>query len=850
MHFEKLANGLGILLCETHLAPVVELQIWAGVGSADERASETGLAHFHEHMLFKGTERRGVGEIAGEVEGAGGRINAYTSFDVTVYHATLPSSDLATGLDVLSDAVLHSSFEPQEIAREVEVVLEEIRRGQDSPSHVLGDALFAEAYREHPYRKPILGSAESVASFDRSRVRDFFERWYTPDHLCVVAAGDFETADLAARVRDIFASLTAGGVRRARRSEPAQESLRTVVLDRPFERVSIELAHPAVSLGHSDAPYLDLLAFVLGSGDSSRLVRRVREHDALADRIDAGCYTPLDPGLFSVGIETDAARAEAAVEAAVGELERARSEPVSAEELEKARANFLASEDFERESVSGLAHKLGSFHHLAGSIAAEATYLEAIRRATAEDLLRVARDYLRPERLCAGIVLPESAAGALDADGVRAAVNRGVVRVARALAPPRQRPERSQVHSYTLANGAQLHVLPRRDVPVVALRAAFRGGLLAESDESSGLSSFLTSMWLRGTQSRSAADFARTTESLAAEIDGFSGRNSVGLTLEAPSDRLLPALDLFAEALLEPALAADEIERERRETLAAIERREDRLGQRAFLLFAETHYRQHPYRLPMLGHAASVQAFEPEALAAHHRLLVRGPNLSLAVAGDVDPDEVAHCLSARLADLESEALEAALPPQEELPGEIRNALVHKDRNQAHLVIGFRGLTVDDEDRFALEVISQILAGQGGRLFLELRDRRSLAYSVSASNVEGLAPGSFCIYIATAPEKYEEARDGIFEQLERLLAEPPDASELERARRYLVGSFEIDQQRNASHAAQISLDALYGLGPEASRAYPEQIRAVSGADVARVARRVVRLDAYTLAAVRP
>ena len=161
-----------------------------------------------------------------------------------------------------------------------------------------------------------------------------------------------------------------------------------------------------------------------------------------------------------------------------------------------------------------------------------------------------------------------------------------------------------------------------------------------------------------------------------------------------------------------------------------------------------------------------------------------------------------------------------------------------------------GHTVYDEDRFALEVISQLLAGQGGRLFLELRDRRSLAYAVSSVNVEGVAPGYFGIYIATAPEKFGEARSGILEELERLLQAPPEAGELERARRCLIGNFAIDQQRNAAHAAHIALDSLYGQGTQAYREFPERIAEVTSEDVLRVARRVIDLDAYTLAAVRP
>jgi zinc protease len=228
---------------------------------------------------------------------------------------------------------------------------------------------------------------------------------------------------------------------------------------------------------------------------------------------------------------------------------------------------------------------------------------------------------------------------------------------------------------------------------------------------------------------------------------------------------------------------------------------------------------------------------------------VRAGNLSLAVVGDVDPDDVAARLSARLAELDPEPFEEAAVPDEEPPREVRRAELDKERAQAHLVIGFRGVSVRDPDRYALEVISQILAGQGGRLFLELRDRRSLAYSVSAVNVEGVAPGSFAVYIATAPEKLDEARRGLLDELRGLLDAAPGEAELERARRHLAGSFAIEQQRNAAHAARIAHDALYGLGPDASYAYADRISAVTRDDVLRVARRIIHLDAYTEAVIR-
>jgi zinc protease len=847
---EKLGSGVTVLLRETRIAPVVEVQAWAGVGSADEGPEESGLAHFHEHMLFKGTATRGVGEIAGAVEGAGGRINAFTSFDATCYHATLPSDALALGLDVLADAVQRSRFDPAEVAREIEVVLEEIRRSEDDPQHVLGDALFATVYAAHPYRAPVLGTRASVSSFTQEKLLRFYRRWYAPDNLTLVAVGDLDGDDFLRRAEAAFAGATPSGARRQRPVEPPQRGLRLRVVERDFERAALELCWPAVPFRHPDAPLLDLLAFVLGQGESSRLDRRVKEELGLADRVDASCYTPLDAGVFSVGADLDGERAPALLEAVLREVESLRREPVGAEELEKARLNFLAAKAWEQESVSGMARKLGSAQLLTGDPDFEEAYLARVRAATQGDLLRVAREWLRPERQNVALVAPAGAAPP-EAE-LRAALVRGAEGAAsRFAAPVRGQAKAPAVHAYTIGAGVRLLVQPRREIPVVAARAALLGGQLAESEVSAGLGHFTASLWMRGTEAYGAAEFARRVESLAADVDSFAGRSSCGVTLDCPSESFAGVLELFASALLTPAFAEEEVLRERRDTLAALARREDRLAVRAFDLFASTHWERHPYRLPIPGTPDTVKRFGREELLAHHERLVRADNLVLAVAGDVDPDRTAALVQRHFAELAGGSeIEATLPPVEPRPREVRTAVERKDRAQAHLVIGFRGLDVHDADRHALEVLCQILSGQGGRLFLELRDRQSLAYSVGATNVEGYAPGFFALAIATAPEKLDDARNGILGELRRVLDAPPPAAELDRARRYLLGSFAIDRQRSATRALQLALDERYGLAGDFDVDYPERIRTVGAEDVLRIARRVIDLDAYTLAAIRP
>ncbi|MFP6640318.1 MAG: pitrilysin family protein, partial [Myxococcota bacterium] len=785
-------------------------------------------------------------------------------------YATVPSEALTTGIDVLTDAVRHSRFDPDEIRREQDVVIEEIRRSDDTPGHVLSELSFGEAYRVHPYRLPVLGTTESVAALDSDRCFNFFRRWYAPDNLTLVAAGDFDAQAVADQVQSAFEGSHPAGAKRQRIEEPVHDRMRCRVLRRSFERQRIELCYPASSFRQEDATHLDLLAFLLGECESSRLVRDIR-NAGLADRVHASSYTPFDRGLFSVELETDEERSRQAVERVAERIETLRLEPVAESELERARINFLASEHFERETATGLASKLGNFEVMGAGWETEAVYLETLRRATCEDLLRIAQHYLSPEQLTVSALIPDTPGDTLDAESLSAAVSAGVDRARarrshpqtrsataskrKAVSSPRPLASKNEqddtIHTYSLEGGATLHVAPRHTLPIVAARFVFRGGLLAESPETAGLTSFLASMWTRGTLAHpSAPQFASAAEDLAADIGGFSGRSSQGLSLEVTRDNWLEGLNLVTETLLEPLFGDQEFATERREILAAIERREDQLAQRAFLLFARTQFKEHPYRLPILGERTSVESLTLEQVRAHHERLICSPNLVMAVAGDIDPDETAEEISSRLAALRSGPFDSILPPEEPPPDQIREIVNKKDRAQAHLVMGFRGLKVNDPDRYGLELISQLLAGQGGRLFLELRDRRGLAYSVGASNVEGLAPGFFAVYVATAPDKVEEARTEILEQLEALIQEGPSEDELAQTQRNLIGNFVIGQQRCATRAGHIALNGLYGLGPDADREYSSRVAALSRDDVLRIARRVIRLDAYTLALIRP
>ncbi|MFI5316856.1 MAG: M16 family metallopeptidase [Myxococcota bacterium] len=843
-----LDNGLKVILVEDHSAPVVALNVWVRTGSADERPDQWGMAHVHEHMLFKGTERRGVGEIAATVEGAGGNINAFTSYDMTVYHITMASRDAAIGVDVLADAVQHSTFEAGELAKEEEVVIEEIRRSDDAPDGLISKVLFETAYREHPYRRDVIGTQESVRAFTREGLLEFYHHWYVPNNMTFVAVGDFKADAVLAQVKAAFANAAPrSDLAHTRAAEPAQTAPRAAVVKSEFEQSLLGIAWKITGFSDPETPYLDLLSLVLGGGDSSRLYREVKDRQQLVHGIHASSYTPLDPGLFMVDAELDAPKIDAAVTSIAEQVRRIRDFGPSDAELERARTNLLASQVHERETMQGQAQKYGYFELLAGGLEEEQKYLDKVKRATHADLQRAAQKYLVPEQATVVALLAKDAGASATDAGLLAALGRGAGAESSPLAAQTLRDD---IREYRLPNGLRVVVKANHSVPLVSLRLAFNGGLLAETEKTEGITSFVSEMLTRGTTARSAAQLATDIENIAGDLSGFAGRNSFGLQGDFLSESLDTGLDLFADVLLHPSFEAGEIEKLRVERRAALRRREDNLGTKAFELFQKELYPAHPYRFSSLGTLESLNKLDRAALASYWSEFAQPENAVLGVVGDVDPDRFVELLRAHVAEWKG-AASVVLPArtQPTAPGAPLEATLIKKKNQSHIVFGFLALTIDDPDLAALDVLTQVLGGQGGRLFVELRDRQSLAYSVTAFEMEGIDPGTFAVYMAGAPAKLDESLSGIRGELAKIVNEPISDGELSRAKGYLIGTQAVSLQRFGTQAMLLSLDELYGLGATHHLEYDQRISAVTVADIQRVAKRVIRLDAPVVAIIK-
>jgi len=848
-----LPNGLTLVLQENHAAPVVSIQAWVKTGSTREGPGQIGMAHVLEHMVFKGTPTRGVGEIARQVEAAGGEINAYTSWDTTVYYINMASRFMDQGVDILADMLANALFDPEELARETRVILEEIRRSKDLPASRLSEAFFAEAFAVHPYGRPVIGYQETVSAFTRQGLVDFHRQWYVPENMVWVMAGDLDAEAVLPRLQARLAALPGRPPPvRLRTLEPPQREPRAVVVAADVKEAQLRIGFHVPGIADPGVPALDILAAILGDGKSSRLYREFRMDRRLVNSISCYAMTPEDPGLFIVGAQLEPRDLEQALPEILETVFQGTFDPIGEEEFKTAKAKIESDFIYQMETVQGQARELGYYAATVGDLDFGNQYLEQIRAAGREDVLRVARTYLRPENMTLAVLLPEAAQGEFREEQVleraRNAYARLEARQAREVSGAG--PQENPITRYRLQNGATLVVRENPNVPLVSMNAVFLGGQLAETRDTGGISNFTAAMLAKGTPTRDAARIAREIEALAGTLSGFSGRNSLGLSSQVVGWNFGPAFELFCDVLLHPDFPEDPLEKTRQDILAAIKNQEDRLQTVTFDLFWEALYPCHPYGMDPLGTRESVASITREDLRAYYARHAVAPNLVLSVVGDVKAPEVLERVNRALAGMREAAF--ALPgircdtrPQARVQKE-----VSPDKLQAHIIVGARGASYHDSDRYSLDVLRAILSGMGGRLFTELRDQQSLAYTVAFFNQEAYDTGAVGIYLATQPENRERALAGIREHLERIREEKVTREELERAKNSLLGSYDLSIQTNAVQASMSALFERYGLGCASFLEYPEKIEKVTARQVRKAARKYLRPERLVEVVVIP
>lgn len=831
-----LANGLRVYLKPIPGSTSVTSMVVYKVGSGDEDKTVTGLSHYLEHLMFKGTATLKPGDIDRLTFRAGGSNNAYTSTDITAYHFTLPAGRWKVALGVEADRMRNLRVDKaHEFDKEKGAVINELTGNEDRPWELEYKALLPLLFgRAHPYGHPVIGEEQHVREATERVITEYYDRWYHPNNAALVLVGGFDPAEALAEIKRLFESIPAGKLppRKTAPNRPVQLPVRHEMTSK-FSVPRLLLAYPAVPAGDPDQAALAVLDGILGRGKRSRLYRSLVEGAAVA----SSASSDLSPGRFGgwlgVYVEMLPGKDRAAVEKLLlAQLAELREQPLPAAELHRVQQQLLAAAVFAREGTYGLANAIGEAV-MVTSLDHARQYLPGLLAVTPADVQRVARKYLDPQRSVTIWSVPAAKKSARAAPAAR----RPTGRLARAEAAPTAF-DLTRARRVVLPNGLVLLLFEDRRLPVVSAQASLRQAGIYQTDGELGVASLAGSMLDEGTAKLSGVQIAEAIENVGGQL-AMTGSGGAVQVL-SPDRRL--GLQLLLECLTQPAFPKEPFARAKARLLAEIDENETLPETRARQRFLRLVYDTHPLGRPSSGTAKTVTPLTPADCAAFHRRVFVPENTILAVAGDFDSAAVIAEVKQLVGGWKKAALPRLELPKVELPARFtQEVLSMPEAAQLHLFLGHVGIRRDDPDYYKLLVMDHVLGTGPGftdRLSGRLRDREGLAYTVTATitTTAGLQPGVFTCYIGTDNRAFARVKTMLLEEFNRIRDEAPGDREVADARAYLVGSQLLRFGTAGGIAGQLVAAERYGLGLHYLDDYRKGVSAVTPADVQAVARK--------------
>jgi zinc protease len=844
---EVLPNGLTLLVQSDHSAPVVSVVTHVKAGFFDEPDRWTGISHVLEHMFFKGTARRGVGAIARETKAAGGYLNAGTGYDHTSYFTVLPASGLSAALDIQSDALRNSIIDPGELARELQVIIQEAKRKRDTPGAVAHEALHQLMFDRHRIRRWRIGTEEQLARLTRDDLWSYYRSRYVPERTIVSITGAFDPATALELARAAYGDWpVAPGALDRSPEEPPRREVRARTLRGDVTHAELVLGWRTVAPLHQDAPALDLAAAVLGLGRGSWLYRALRQ-EGVVTSVSAHNYTPTELGVFSISADLTPDNVSEAVERIAENVSRLTLLGPDPHELERARTLLRARWARQLESMEGKGSALAAAEALDDFSFLDREY-EALGSVRPDEVRSAATRYLQPDNVSAVAYLPTGEGEELAAPTLERAFAVTALRKASSRPPTRPTPRpASRVEGrvqaevlHTPLPGADLLVRRKTGVPLVTL------GIYVPRQEfdppgQAGLGALVVRSAVRAAGDLDAGSLAFAFEQLGGTLSATAASDWLGFGTTVLSENLGEAATLLNLVFSDPGLGETEVSVERGLMVIEAEQVADDMFRYPFQLAFAGAFGNAGYGLPVSGLPETLSAISHSDARVWHRRALLDVRPIVVAVGDVDPEEASAVIAGVFRDRAAIPARASHMP---LPwagglGDSSMRMVQRDKQQVALAMAFPGPSRRDPDRAAAEIWAAVASGLGGRMFEALRDRRSLAYTVMASSWQRGRAGALITYIATSPEREEEARGAMLDELDQFTREPVSPAELAQAASYLAGQAEVGRQSGAGVAGEILEAWLSGNGLSDLENPAAAFKAVSAEEVLRVAHQHLR-----------
>ena len=814
-----LDNGMVLICLEDRSAPVVAVRIFVRTGSIhEERYPGSGVSHFLEHMLFKGTPKRSEQQLMEEVQQLGGYSNAYTSHDHTAYQIDLPARYAGEAIDILSDMVFSSTLDPAEAIREKEVIMREIAMYEDDPYSRMGQVLLETAFREHPARFPVIGYRDVFGGLSAEELQDYYRSRYAPNNTVMVVVGDIDAGTIRKKVEE-----GPGQLPRARlfpslvNPEPVQFGRRVGTLFGDVQLSRQGMAFRIPGMDHPDAAGLRVLAGLLGQGKSSTLWKNLRNREGLVYEIDAGVWAPTGLGLWQVYFLVDPDKRKKARDAVFSELRNWAREPVAPEKLTKFFRQYCAREIARKKSMRAQAEALGSAEVVAGDLEYPRMVLREMEKVTPNRLMELAETYLVEEH-CTEVSLDPRPKGS---------------RRSRKISPVRSEEAFS---CEELDNGVKVIWQEDHRLPTGIVQAIMAGGLCYEGRVRAGASTLLANLLTKDTSRHTADEVEEWTEDQAVQFRASSGQTFLSLAIESRPDDVNEASLYWGDALLEPALREETFQRERLAALADYQEEMDDPREWAWSRFRRHFWDEHPLAALPGGDDESLGGLGVSDVRQLYQKLLVGSNLVVTMGGDLSAKKDRDRIYRRLGDIPAGA--PPVPLTDPLPVPEREGRIIVEKRPAEQEIVFLGFPFpgvrDPRARLEVPLFNEIFNGMSSRLFHEVRNRRGLAYYVGASESYALQEGFYIFQAGTAPGKGPEVLEEMWREIRRIAGGGLQKEEWERCRNTCLSRQSMQRQSLNYRLSAAGFSALYGYDPNEAFSFADRLMSVPSEAMAELA----------------
>lgn len=833
----KLDNGQTVVIQEVKNNPIVTIDTWIKTGSIDEDDSNNGVAHFLEHLFFKGTKNHESGEFDQILETKGAITNAATSKDFTHYYVTIPSKDFDLAMELHGDMMLHPLIPRNEMEKERKVVLEEINKDLVSPTRILQENLNSMMYTTHPYKRKVIGRSDVIETITRDQVLNFYNAHYSPSNMITIVVGDVDTNHALERIKEVF---NAEYKKQTKTIYPKESQLTSQ--QKKVEYIKTESGYMVIGfrgtpINDNDSYALDVLSTILGDGRSSVLNQVLKEKKRLAFSVDAGNSTFRDDGIFYISANFEPEKCKQVQSAIFDEIKNIQDKGVSDEQLSLAKNIIERNTYYSRESITNIATEIGYTMALTNDIKFYDTYLDKIKSVSKDEVKRVANKYLGENRSSVSIILPESSKNIPVANKIQ---NLGTAELVS---------ESNGTQKYHLSDGATMLYTPNSSNDIIAISIYVKGGQLL--DKIAGTANLTAATMMKGTKNYTSLELSQVLEDNGIKIVPSVGADAFSITVLTTKDEYDKTMELLNEVVNNAIFDDYEIEKVKSDKLSAIKTNKDVPIKQAIEEYRDMIYKNTPYSISSKVLEKNIQNIKKSDIIEYYNKIFNPKNIVISINGNIDKDKTIQDLNkifepkADSQTFDYKIYDSKIP-RITTP---RTNTIKMPTETAWILLGWQTDGVLSEKDYAtLQVIDSILGtGMSSRLFKELREQEGLAYQLGTGYSPNVLRGSFMMYIGTNPATLEKSKQGLFSEIEKLKTEYVGDKELKDAKEKLIGNYVIGLETNLDKASNTGWYEASTRGYEFKEKYVDLINSVTDADIIEVANKYFN-DNYIMSIV--